>query len=498
MKIYFYIFLAIILSLNYIAHSQNNNKLEIINSNITVYDSSKNPDYRRLVDSVIFKHDNAIMKCDSAWHYFKKNEFQAFGNIHINHGDSITLTGEYLHYIGSKNKIIITRNIKLKDNTVFLKTNELHYNLKNKIASYYNGGNIITEKNNIYSLKSDYYTKSKTIYFKKDIVLKNPNYTTKCDTLKYNTEKEIAYFFGPTTITSKENIIYCENGWYDTKSDISQFNKNAYLWSDDQKLSGDSLYYNRNKGYGKAINNIEVLDTNNNFIAKGELAEYFERNDSSIITDNSLLIILMEDDSLFLHGDTIQGTKNKKNEKVLKVFNKVKFFSNDLKGKCYYLIYNLRDSIVNLYSNPILWTNNYQLTADIISLKLYNGIINSLKLKENSFIASKSEHYIYNQIKGKNMLGYFNKNKLKKINVFGNGQTLYVVVDNQKKITGINKVECSNMKIKIINNKIHSINFKEKPDGIFFPPDEIKEEKLDGFIWRESEKPENKKDIFLW
>ena len=83
----------------------------------------------------------------------------------------------------------------------------------------------------------------------------------------------------------------------------------------------------------------------------------------------------MEDDSLFLHGDTIQGTMNKKNEKVLKVFNKVKFFSNDLKGKCYYLIYNLSDSIVNLYSNPILWTNNYQLTADIISLKLYNGII---------------------------------------------------------------------------------------------------------------------------
>ena len=96
------------------------------------------------------------------------------------------------------------------------------------------------------------------------------------------------------------------------------------------------------------------------------------------------------------------------------------------------------------------------------------------------------------------MLGYFNKNKLKKINVFGNGQTLYVVVDNQKKITGVNKVESSNMKIKITNNKIHSINFKEKPDGIFFPPDEIKEEKLDGFIWRESEKPENKKDIFLW
>ena len=174
MKIYIYIFLAIILSLNYKAYSQNNNnKLEIINSNITIYDSSKNPDFRRLVDSVIFKHDNAIMKCDSAWHYFKKNEFQAFGNIHINHGDSITLTGEYLHYIGSKNKLIITRNINLKDNNIFLKTNELHYNLKNKIASYYNGGNIITEKNNIYSLKSDYYTKSKIKSYEIDVTSRN-------------------------------------------------------------------------------------------------------------------------------------------------------------------------------------------------------------------------------------------------------------------------------------------------------------------------------------
>ena len=151
-------------------------------------------------------------------------------------------------------------------------------------------------------------SEDKLMFFKDDVYLENPNYIMYCDTLKYHTLSEIAYFLGPTKIISDSNFIYCENGWYNTQLNISQFNQNAYLWSKDQRLSGDSLYYDRNRGYGNAINNVSILDTLNDYLLNGEWAEYFEKQDSSIITDQTLLTLFMEDDSLFLHGDTIKGT----------------------------------------------------------------------------------------------------------------------------------------------------------------------------------------------
>ena len=51
---------------------QEKTKLEIINSNFSYFDADVNPDARRLVDSVIFKHEGVTMFCDSAWHYLKK------------------------------------------------------------------------------------------------------------------------------------------------------------------------------------------------------------------------------------------------------------------------------------------------------------------------------------------------------------------------------------------------------------------------------------------
>ena len=230
--------------------------MEIINSNF-LFDADVNPNARRLVDSVIFKHESAIMFCDSAWHYFKENRFEAFGNIHINQGDTLHLYGNHLDYIGQENKAIIKGNIVMKDEQVNLSTEQLHYNLSSKIASYYSGAYILSGDNKLYSLKGNYFSESKILLFKKDVLLENPKYITESDTLKYNTDKEIAYFVGPTKINSDNNFIYCENGWYNTQSDISQFNKNAYLWTGNQRLSGDSLYYDRNRGYGLAIRNVE-------------------------------------------------------------------------------------------------------------------------------------------------------------------------------------------------------------------------------------------------
>ena len=81
------------------------------------------------------------------------------------------------------------------------------------------------------------------------------------DIMHYNSNCEVTYFFGPSFIISDTKTIYCENGWYNTKTDIAQFRKNSYITTDNYLLKGDSLYYNKNKQYGKAYSNVELIDT---------------------------------------------------------------------------------------------------------------------------------------------------------------------------------------------------------------------------------------------
>ena len=479
-------------------YSQKKTKLEIINSELTIYDASFNPDMRRLLDSVIFKHNSTTMFCDSAWHYFKENKFEAFGNIHINKNDSLHLYGNHLDYIGKDDLAIISGNIIIKDKTMTLRTDKVRYNLEKNVASYNNGATIINKENKLISEKGKYYSSLNKLEFKKDVELINPDYIIKSDTLIFNTQSEIAYFFGPTDITSDSNFIYCENGWYNTKTDESRFSKNAYLENEDQKLFGDSLIYDRNLGYGLALNNVSVQDTINNFIIKGQKAELFEKKDSSIITIDPLLILLLEKDSLFLHSDTIVAKENKHSEKEIKASNGVKFYSEDIQGKCVELYYNHSDSTIKMIGSPTLWSDQYQMTADSIDIQLKEKNIDKLLLNDNSFIVSSPFPDLFDQIKGKSIIGYFKNNKIKNINVFGNGQVTYTLQDDKEKVSGINTVKCSFMNIDVNKNRIKRISFQDKPESVIYPYSELPLEwkRLNGFVWRENERVRSKMDIW--
>ena len=481
-----------------IIYAQEKSQLKIINANYTFFDQSKYPDIRRLVGNVIFMHEGAIMNCDSAWHYFNENRFEAYGNIHINKGDSIHLYGAKLNYNSSNNKAIVRQNIVLKDKDMQLKTEELHYCLKTNIASYYSGATITNKKNILKSRKGDYLSSSKNLVFKSDVSLENPEYLIECDTLHYNTESEIAYFYGPTTIKSVSNFIYCENGWYNTLTDKSKFSGNAFLLSDNQKLSGDVLFYDRKNGIGKALNNITIKDTANNYTIYGHKAEYFEKLDSSIISIKPLLVADLNNDTLFLHSDTITATLDSLKQQQIRAFTGVKFYSQNLQGKCRVIFYYMNDSTIQMFNEPILWSDNYQLSSDHIILEIKNNTIDKINLLQNAFIISEDSLDFYNQIKGRNMMGFFKRNELHKINVKGNGQAVYVIKDKEDKISGINAVSCSKMNIYVDKKEIYQISFQKQPNATIYPIEELpqKWKRLKGFKERYSERIIEKEDIW--
>ena len=98
---------------------------------------------------------------------------------------------------------------------VVLTTNELEYNTLTKIGTYLNGGKVITGKTVLTSTEGYYYGETRDVYFKKKVVLVDPEYRITTDTLLYNTYTKIARFIVPTKIVSGKRTINTCEGYYD-------------------------------------------------------------------------------------------------------------------------------------------------------------------------------------------------------------------------------------------------------------------------------------------
>ncbi len=453
----------------------------------------------RLIGNVRFKHGNVEMFCDSAWLY-EDQTLEAYKNVHISQGDSIHLYGDMLKYDGNTKKAELQKNIRMMDREMTLTTDLLFYDLNSHTANYTGGGKIVTADNVLTSENGYYYADAKELGFKKNVILTNPEYIMKSDTLRYNTLSKISYFHGPTTITSDDNFIYCEDGYYDTGKDLSRFSKNSYILSGKQLLRGDSLYYDRKNGLGRAKWNIFIVDSTEKVTIRGNYAEYSEKKYTSFVSGSAYMTQVYEKDTLFLGADTLFSSYEWKDSlgksipdtraRLLRAFRHVRIFKSDLQGKCDSLAYTYRDSVMRLFGAPVLWSDQLQITANSIQIITGGGEIKRMLMSESAFLVSAEDTARYNQIRGRIMTGYFNKNQLSKIHVEGNGQTVYYVKEKEK-VIGHNKTECSTMDIYLKDNDIHKITFHTKPDGKITPLSQInpKDTYLKGFAWRGKERP---------
>jgi lipopolysaccharide export system protein LptA len=278
-------------------------------------------------------------------------------------------------------------------------------------------------------------------------------------------------------------------------------------------MFGDSLYYDRKKGIGRAIKNVQIIDTTQKITIIGEYAIHYELKDLSIVTENAMLTQMYEKDTLYLHADTLKAKGNpEKNQesssknqdsKQLFAYHKVKFFKHDLQGKCDSLSYAITDSTMKLYGQPTLWSDQNQLTGDSMRVLTGNKSIQAIEIHGSGFIVSQEDSLHFNQIRGKNMKGFFKNNEMYRINVTGNGQTIYYAKDKEKEkeeIKAFNRADCSDLTIYLKDNKLQHITFITKPDATLYPLDkvDVKDLKLKDFTWRAESRPLTIKDIFIW
>ncbi len=244
----------------------------------------------------VFKQDFSTLRSDSAYFYPNENAFDAFRNVNINQGDTLNIFSDKLNYNGNTKLAILTDNVKMVDRDATLTTNYLTYNTATRIGTYTSGGKLVNKDNVLTSKNGYYFAQSRDSYFRYDVVLTTIDAIIKTDTLRYNTGTRISYFYGPTNIYGKKDkdTLYTENGLYNTVTEQAFFGKKNHYKQGTKSLKGDSLFYDRLKGYGRAVKNITFNDNEQKITLKGDLGTYFKADERTVVTENAYMVLITE------------------------------------------------------------------------------------------------------------------------------------------------------------------------------------------------------------
>ena len=476
------------------AQFNKNEYVEIISANSL---ESNTPGIQELIGDVKLRQGSMYLSCDKAVINEKTNDFTATGHVYMNKKDSVRTYSNVMEYIGLTKQTIFSGNVKLVSDKTTLETDKLTYE-NNGDAHYESAATIHQENTTIFSRRGTYFTSKHLISFRENVVVKAEDFYITSNALDYDTKTKITYFIGPTNIVSKNGKIYCEAGFFDNNKGEAVFKKNARVKDKAMVLTADSIYRNTKKSVSHAYGHVHATDTIDNITISGEHGIFYEKIGKTIMTENALLQQLIDKDTLFLHADTLRAVNDtvKKNKKVY-AYHGVRFIKDDLSGVCDSLTYFPSDSLIKLFHKPVLWMDKSQISGNYIEIFIYDNKIRELRIKKNGFIISQNGKNAFDQIKGREMTGYFSDGKMKKMRVIGNAETVYFAKEKDSSYTGVNKAECSNLMIHFKDSKVNKIKFFEKPDAVFIPIDKVDLDKLKlkDFVWRIEDKPKSIADL---
>lgn len=473
-------------------------KVYLEHANTLSFDKERNAEAQVLIGDVSFRHDSSYMYCDSAYFFEQTNSLEAFSNVRMEQGDTLFVYGDYLFYDGNTQVAYLRENVRMENGQVTLFTDSLNYERIPDIGYYFDGGLIVDSLNQLSSFFGQFSPATKLAIFNDSVRLENPQFTLYSDTLHYNTENKVATILGPSVIVSDSGTVYTSRGWYDTENNISLLLDRSQVVSGDRILTGDSIAYNRALGFGEAFGNMSLQDTVQKVILTGEYGFYNEQTEYAFATDSACFMEYSQGDTLYLHADTLQMTTIDSLYREIKAYYGVRFYRTDLQGVCDSMQFNTRDSVLYMFTEPIVWNDQYQLYGDTILVYMNDTTIDHVHVKQFAFAAQQLDTTYYNQLKGNDLKAYFEGQTVNQIDITGNAESIYYPLEKDGAMIGLNETKSGFLSIWLKDNQIEKLKIWPTPQGTLTPiPDIHPEQKiLKDFYWFDYIRPRNKDDIY--
>lgn len=480
------------------AHGQQSSTLEIMQADELLGAGN----FQRLIGNVRMSHQSSLIYCDSAHFYQDINQAKLFGRVRIeDKEDPITTKSTYAEYDGN------TKIAKLRNKVVFtnqettLYTDYLDYNRELNTATYFNRGKVVDSTNVLTSERGLYEINLEKITFQKNVELVNPDYTLKTNNLIYLTIPKTAETTGLTNIISTEGYtLDAQKGsWYNTQAKQFRF-FDGIVENEETRVKAEELYYEETTGYYEGKEDVRVLNKERNVEVFGDVGQYWEDRKYSLVHGKALVRRYFEKDTLFMIADTLISQDSEADTaKYLQAFHSIKLVKAGLGGIADSLFYNYSDSSIHLFQDPVLWNEKSQIVADSMVFYLANETLDHVLMKNKAFAILTDTLLNYNQMKGRKMTAYFADGKISRLDIDGNGESLYFALEGDTLTQGINRILSATIKLDFINGSVTRAKFEIRPDGKFLPVQNLTEEvsQLDGFSWRIEEKP-TMKTISEW
>ena len=413
-------------------------------------DENRGVDYQVLIGIVEFRKGDMFMYCDSAYFYDKTNSLDAFGNVRMEQGDTLFVFADILNYDGPTEMAVLYadehKKVRLINRDVMLETDVFNYDLGIDLGYYEVEYSPSTKDANFYidvKLQSISEKQSDTLYI----------YT---DTLSYNTDTHIAELTCPSEIINRDGTIYTSNGVYDTNTDIADlYDRSTVRTNNGNTLTGDTLFYDRNAGYGEAFGNMVLTDSARQTAIEGDYGFYNEVTDSAFVTGRARALEYSRQDTLYMHGDTIRSFTLAEDSTHVMIANpRVRFYRVDLQGVCDSLSFMERDSILYMHKHPIVWTGQRQIFGNIIHVHLNDSTVDWARLPDFAFSAENIDEEFYNQQSGKEMVAFMEDGELRHLDVSGNVQAIMLPMESDSTYNKITSLESSFMSADFRKNAI--------------------------------------------
>jgi len=524
------IFLLLIICLSFKLNAQNqlggtnapidsNNKLiEFLSAETYNVKKKDSMDYLTLVGHVKIRQGKTLLFGDSLIVNTTLNIVEGYGHIHINDADSIHTYADYLKYLGNTKKAFLRKHVKLTDGKGVLTTDSLDYDVAVKIGNFKKGGKLSRNKTTLTSTEGFYYGITRDVIFRKKVILKDPESYISTDTLEYNTYSQLTNFTSPTKLISNTRIIRTKNGNYNVGTrkgylyDRSSIDDSTYTFIADEMAIDDSL------GLGEFRGNVVYKSKDSlSFDLLANNIKTNKKKDILLATELPILLIKQQKDTLYIAADTLYAARvsdlnrpmsrardsvgkmtDSTLNKYFEAFHHVKIYSDSLQSKCDSLFYALSDSTIRLFRNPIIWSNNNQITGDTIYMFVNHKKPEQLSIFNNAFTINKVDTTQYfNQLKGNRMSVWFNDGMVNKMKTKGNAENIYFVLDDQKKFIGINRSNAQSIEIDFEDNEIAKVVFLNQLIGKMTPIGQTPMEDmlLKGFKWQENLRPKSKFEL---
>lgn len=295
---------------------------------------------------------------------------------------------------------------------------------------------------------------------------------------------------GNVTLKTPNVTLYADYGTYYLDDKRAFFHKNVRIVDSTTTIYSEQLTYFEKTRKSIALLNVKIVNAGDNVVMFGNYLEHYDSTRYSKMTEQPRLIQIDtsqsgEIDTLAVKSIVMESFDD--STKKLIATDSVVIVRGGLAARCGLVQYFRTDGKIELYSKPILWYDDNQVTGDTVFLMMKAKKLETASIRNRAFALSQSDSAFvnrFNQLTGRTITMTFRDNKLQETYVERNAISLYFLFDDFVP-NGVNKTSGDFIRMKFNEGKPHTIHVAKGIEGMYYPENLVKKDEmqynLDGF-----------------